>query len=83
MAQYKDHPIYGIGVLGAEKEWHCRGLIFDAGDKVSEIKKFDHAVLTFESEEKAKAHALQLCKSWIDEQSVAVAAKARAEPVAE
>ena len=69
MPQYKDHPIYGIGVRGAGEEWHCRGLIFSSEDKVTEVKKLERAELTFETEEKAKAYALQLCKTWIDEQS--------------
>lgn len=75
MSQYKDHPIYGFGRRGAGKEWLCRGLVFDAGDKITEIKKLERAELTFETEEKAKAHALQLCKTWIDEQNGEIAAK--------
>jgi hypothetical protein len=69
MYQYNNHPIYGIGVRGAGKEWHCRGLIFDAEDKVTEIKRLECAELTFVTKRKAEAHALKLCKTWIDEQS--------------
>jgi hypothetical protein len=69
MYQYKDHPIYGIAVRGAGKEWHCRGLIFDPADKVTEIKRLECAELTFARKGKAQAHALKLCKTWIDEQS--------------
>jgi len=67
--QYKNHPIYGIGVRGAGKAWHCRGLIFNAEDKVTEIKRLECAELTFTTRSKAEAHALKLCQTWIDEQS--------------
>lgn len=69
MHQYNNHPIYGIGVRGAGKEWHCRGLIFDPEDKVTEIKKLECPELTFVTKRKAEEHALKLCKTWIDEQS--------------
>ena len=73
MSQYKEHLIYGIGVRGVGKAWHCRGLIFDPADKVTQIKKLEHAEFTFKTVAKAEAHALQLCKSWIDEQAIDVA----------
>ena len=69
MSRYKDYPIYGIGVRGAGKTWHCRGLVFDPDDKVTQIKKLESAELTFRTTGKAEAHALQMCKTWIDEQS--------------
>ena len=69
MYQYKSHPVYGIGVRGAGKEWHCRGLIFDPDDKVTEIKRLECAELTFATKRKAEAHGLKLCEKWIDEQS--------------
>ena len=69
MYQYNDHPIYGIAVRGAGKEWYCRGLIFDPADKVTEIKRLECAELTFATKRKAEAHGLKLCKTWIDEQS--------------
>ena len=69
MPQYKDHPIYGIGIRGADDGWHCRGLIYDPNDKVTQIKKFEHTESTFKTIVKAEAHALKLCKTWIDEQS--------------
>ncbi len=69
MSQYKGHPIYGIGVRGAGKEWHCRGLIFSSEDKVTELKKLDCPELTFKTRSKAEAHALKLCEKWIDLQS--------------
>ena len=69
MHQYNNHPVYGVAVRGAGKEWHCRGLIFDPADKVTEIKRLECADLTFATKGKAQAHALKLCKKWIDEQS--------------
>ena len=69
MSQYKGHPIYGIGVRGEGKEWHCRGLIFSSEDKVTELKKLESAELTFTTKRKAEAHALKLCEKWIDLQS--------------
>jgi len=69
MYQYNNHPIYGIAVRGAGKEWYCRGLIFDSEDKVTEIKRLECAELTFARKGKAQAHALKQCKKWIDEQS--------------
>jgi hypothetical protein len=70
MPQYKNHPIYGVGVRGAGKEWHCRGLIFNPADKVTEIKRLECAELTFKTRGKAEAHALKLCQTWIDDLSV-------------
>ena len=68
MHQYNNHAIYGIAIRGAGKVWHCRGLIFDAEDKVTEIKRLECAELTFATKGKAEKHALKLCKKWIDEQ---------------
>jgi hypothetical protein len=72
MHQYNNHPIYGIGVRGAGKEWHCRGLIFDPEDKVTEINRLECAELTFATKKKAEDHALKQCKKWIDEQRGAI-----------
>jgi hypothetical protein len=47
-------------------------LIFEPEQKVAEIKRFECADLTFASKEEAEEHALQICKTWIDEQSVKV-----------
>ena len=69
MHQYNNHPIYSIAFRGAGKEWHCRGLIFNPEDKVTEIKRLECADLTFATKAKAEAHALKLCKTWIDERS--------------
>jgi hypothetical protein len=68
MHQYNNHPIYGIGIRAPEKKWYGRGLIFDAQDKVTEIKRLDGTEFTFATERKAEDHALKLCKEWIDEQ---------------
>ena len=72
MPQYKNHPIYGIGVRGSGKDWSCRGLIFDSDDKVTEIKSLELIKATFATKKKAEDHALKLCKSWIDEQRVGI-----------
>jgi len=66
VSQYKKHPIYGIGVRRADAGWHCRGLVFDPDDKVTEIKKLEPDELSFKTLAKAEAYALQLCKNWID-----------------
>ncbi len=68
MHQHKSHPIYGIGIPGLDKQWHCRGLIFDPDDKVTEIKRLECAELTFATKKKAEEHGLELCENWIDEQ---------------
>ena len=68
MHQYNNHPIYGIGIRVPEKKWYGRGLIFDAEDKVTQIKRLECPELTFATKKKAEEHALKLCKRWIDEQ---------------
>ena len=68
MHQYNNHPIYGIGIRGPEKNWYGRGLIFDAEDKVTQIIRLECPELTFATKKKAEEHALKLCKKWIDEQ---------------
>jgi hypothetical protein len=77
MHQYNNYPIYGIAIRGAAKEWHCRGLIFDPQDKVTEIKRLECVELTFAMKSKAEAHALKLCKTWIDDQSRAIESNSR------
>jgi hypothetical protein len=69
MHQYQNHPIYGIGVRGPGNEWSCKGLIFDAVDQVTEIKRLDCAEATFATEDQAREYGLKLCKTWINEQS--------------
>ena len=69
MHQHRSHPIYGIAIPRGGKEWHCRGLIFDREDQVTEIKRLECAELTFATKRKAEEHGLKLCKKWIDEQS--------------
>ena len=68
MNQYKNHPIYGSGIPGLAKAWHCRGLIFDPEDKVTEIKRLDCAELAFATKKQAEQHGLDLCKKWLDDQ---------------
>lgn len=68
MHQYDNHPIYGVAVRGTGKEWHCRGVIFDPEDKVTEIKRLECDELTFARKRRAEEYALKLCKKWIDEQ---------------
>jgi len=70
MHQYNNHPIYGIGVRGEGKDWHCRGLIYNSDDKVTEIKRLECAEPTFKTRGKAETHALKLCQTWIDDQGV-------------
>jgi hypothetical protein len=72
MQQYKNHPVYGIAVPGPGTGWYCRGLVFEPDDKVTEIKRIESAGLTFTTKKKAEAHALELCKTWIDEQRVGI-----------
>jgi hypothetical protein len=69
MHQYKNYPVYGIAVPGPGKEWYCKGLIFEPEDKVTEIKRLESAPLSFTSKKKAEEYALQLCRTWIDEQT--------------
>ena len=68
MHRYNNHLIYGIGMSGPENKWYGRGLIFDAEDQVTEIKRLERPELTFSTKKKAEEHALKLCKQWIDEQ---------------
>lgn len=72
MHQYNEHPIYGIGVRGAGNEWFSKGLVFDAEDKVTEIKSLKCSELPFATKKKAEDHALKLCKLWIDEQRAGI-----------
>ena len=69
MHRYNNHPIYGIGILGTEKKWICRGLIFDSEDQVTEIQRLECPELTFATKRKAEDYGLELCKKWINEQS--------------
>jgi hypothetical protein len=68
MNQYKSHPIYGIAIPGLAKAWHCRGLIFDPDDKVTELKRLECGELTFATKKRAEEYGLDLCKKWLDEQ---------------
>jgi hypothetical protein len=72
MHQYKNHPVYGIAVPGPGKEWYCKGLIFEAEEKVKEIKRLECAQATFTTKKKAEEYALKLCITWIDEQRTGI-----------
>ena len=76
MHQYRNYPVYGIAVRGPEKEWHCRGLIFEPEDKVTEIKRLESPDLTFTTKKQAEEHALKLCRTWIDEQRGGIESRA-------
>ncbi len=67
--QYKNHPVYAIAVPAPGTGWSCKGVIFEPEQKVTEIKRIECPDLTFATKEKAEAHALSMCKTWIDEQS--------------
>ena len=81
MHQYNNHPIYGIGIRGPEKKWYGRGLIFDAEDKVTELKRLECPELAFATKKKAEEHALKLCKSWIEEQRGRIDSSSRPDSV--
>lgn len=72
MHQYRNYPVYGIAVPAPGKEWYCRGLIFEAEGKVTEIKRLEIADLTFRTKKKAEEHAIELCRTWIDAQRAGV-----------
>jgi len=81
MHQYNNHPIYGIGTRGPDKKWYGRGLIFDAEDKVTELKRLECPELAFAKKKKAEEHALKLCKSWIEEQRGRIDSSSRPDSV--
>jgi hypothetical protein len=58
-----------MAVPGAESGWSCKGVIFEPEQKVTEIKRFEFNDLTFATKKKAEAHALKVCRAWIDKQS--------------
>ncbi|MGE5305036.1 MAG: hypothetical protein ACM3TN_17120 [Alphaproteobacteria bacterium] len=69
MQPYKQHPIYGIAVPETGKLWRPKGLVFATDLNCTlEIKRLEPADLTFTTKKKAEAHALKLCKAWIDAQ---------------
>jgi hypothetical protein len=70
MNQYKNHPVYLIASSSLQNEWSCKGLIFEPEHKVTELKRLESAELTFSTKKEAEEHALQLCRTWIDEQAV-------------
>jgi hypothetical protein len=72
MHQYKGHPIYGVAVPAPEKRWSSRGLVFDTDlTRTVEIKRIESSTdSTFKAKQQAEEHGLQLCKKWIDEQTL-------------
>jgi len=69
MQPYKNHPIYAIGVSQPGKLWHPKGLIFPTDlNATLEIKRLELFDLSFRTEKEAEAHALKLCRAWIDAQ---------------
>jgi len=72
MHRYKGHPIYGVAIPAPAKRWSSRGLVFDADlTRTVEIKRIESSTdLTFKAKRQAEEHGLQLCKKWIDEQTL-------------
>ncbi|MGE5819391.1 MAG: hypothetical protein ACM37Z_15320 [Deltaproteobacteria bacterium] len=69
MKFYKQHPIYGIGVLEAGRLWRPRGLVFATDLNCTlEIQRLEPTDSTFTTKKKAEEYALKLCKAWIDAQ---------------
>jgi hypothetical protein len=67
---YKGYPIYATAALisGSQNRWKPKGLIFLGGlsDKIELHWPESLPGLMFDSEEAAKQHGLDLCKTWID-----------------
>jgi hypothetical protein len=69
MHPYKNHPIYAIAVSEPGKLWHSKGLIFPVDlNSTVEIKRLESFDLNFRTKKEAEAHALKLCRAWIDAQ---------------
>jgi hypothetical protein len=66
MLQYKQHPIYAVAIPAAGGGWHCRGLVFEAEQKVTEIQRLECTDIIFHTKKQAEEYALKLCRSWID-----------------
>ena len=81
MHRYNNHLIYGIGMSAPENKWYGRGLIVDAEDQVTEMKRLERPELTFSTKKKAEEHALKLCKSWIEEQRGRIDSSSRPDSV--
>jgi hypothetical protein len=48
--------------------WYAHGTVFDPGTKMlTELQRLECIDTIFLTKEEAKAHALMLCKSWIDQ----------------
>jgi len=71
MRPYKNHPIYGIAIPKTGNLWHPRGLVFGRDENSTiEIKRLESFDLTFTTKKETEEHALNLCRAWIDEQSL-------------
>ncbi len=66
MLLYKQYPIYGVAVPAAGGGWHCRGLVFEPEQKVTEVQRLECTDLLFRTKKQAEEYALKLCRSWID-----------------
>ena len=68
METYKNCPIYGSAVPALSSGWYAQGIVFDPGTKMlNEIQRLECTDTIFSTKEEAEAHALMLCKSWIDQ----------------
>ena len=46
--------------------WRSKGVVFDPEHPAQEIKRLEWGNVQFVSREEAEAHALSLCKAWVD-----------------
>jgi hypothetical protein len=68
METYKNCPIYGSAVPALSSGWYAQGIVFDPGTKMlNELQRLECTDTIFSIKEEAEAHALMLCKSWIDQ----------------
>ena len=68
METYKNCPIYGSAVPALSSGWYAQGIVFDPGTKMlNELQRLECTDTIFSTKEEAEAHALMLCKSWIDQ----------------
>jgi hypothetical protein len=68
METYKNCPIYTFAVPALASGWYAHGTVFDPGTKMlTELQRLECIDTIFLKKEEAEAHALMLCKSWIDQ----------------
>jgi hypothetical protein len=54
--------------LALASGWYAEGIVFDPGTKLlTELQRVECVDTIFSTKEEAEAHALMLCKSWIDQ----------------